>query len=63
MTILFLSVLELSLHIMVGPSHQILKLISFLFESDFSCFVNIDKVIDSNGENIQFFDLVLEHIL
>ena len=63
MAILFLCVFELSLKVMTGPSHQIFKLISFFFESDFSSFISIDKIVNSDGEDIEFLDLIFEHVL
>lgn len=61
--VLLLCIFEFSLHIVVSPCHQVLQLVLLLLELDLVGFFLVDEVVAAHGEDIKFFDLVLEHIL
>ena len=48
---------------MVGPGHQVLQLILLFFVLDFVGFLRIDQVIALDGQHIQLFNLVFQHVL
>ena len=50
--VLFAGIFELPLHIMVGPSHQILEFILLFLELDLTCLFDVDKVIAPDGQNV-----------
>ena len=59
----FLGVLELSFHIVTGSGHEILEFIPFLFEMDFGDFFLVEQVVELDGDDVEFLDLILEHDL